>query len=65
MDDVDRAEKNEELIHNAELERIRAEAAKPSVSTGFCLNCGEPIHQAGRRWCCAACRDQWEKENAR
>lgn len=29
---------------------------------GVCLNpeCGEPIDD-DRRWCCAECRDQWQR----
>ena len=30
--------------------------------TGYCLNCGEPISEQGRRWCNADCRDDWQHE---
>lgn len=29
--------------------------------TGYCLNCEEPLHKVGLRWCDAACRDDWEE----
>jgi hypothetical protein len=35
------------------------QSAGPAV-TGYCLNCGEPLPD-GRRWCDAACRDEWQR----
>ena len=56
MDDLDRAQvATDEML--SDILKMR----KPSgqVETGYCLNCGEPL-PAGRRWCDALCRDEWE-----
>ena len=60
-DEVDRASQEVERAH-AEAQRHR----KPQgpMYTGCCSNCGENT-PAERRWCDAACRDQWERETAR
>lgn len=36
-------------------------ARKPEgpVATGHCLSCGVEV-EAGRRWCSAECRDDWQ-----
>lgn len=33
-----------------------------AVATGLCLQCLAEVED-GRRWCCADCRDDWEKAN--
>lgn len=40
---------------------IALQMRKPEgpVATGQCLCCLEPV-TAGRRWCNAECRDEWE-----
>jgi hypothetical protein len=56
MDDLDRAQvATDEML--SDILKMR----KPSgpVETGYCLTCGEPL-PAGRRWCDALCRDEWE-----
>ena len=49
-----------ETDHLANLSKSR----KPEgpKATGFCLFCDEPLDD-GLRWCNAACRNDWEKEN--
>lgn len=59
MDDIDLAQT--EIEH-----RVRACVAAartgPSVeATGVCLNCGDPLPSAERRWCDAGCRDDWAR----
>jgi RNA polymerase-binding transcription factor DksA len=38
-------------------------AIKETHGTGACLSCGSPV-DAGRRWCDAGCRDDWERDRA-
>jgi hypothetical protein len=56
-DDIDRANHQVELTIAAELAQKKPEGPKP---TGVCLQCGVPVEQH-RRWCDAACRDDWER----
>lgn len=54
-------------------DRIRTENIKAaqnykspigSQSNGFCLNTGcDNLVEAGARWCCAGCRDDWQRRN--
>ncbi len=56
-DDLDRATAWEELHRETAL---RNRARPPAVqATGLCLNCDTPL-AAGRRWCDADCRDDWQ-----
>ena len=57
MDEADRAQKMEEQ------ERERALLLrKPTIkSVGFCHNCGDWVHP-GMLFCCAECRDDWDRE---
>lgn len=45
-------------INNARKNTVAA------VATGLCLSCMIKV-EAGRRWCCADCRDDWSKANER
>lgn len=37
----------------------------PAIAeTGACLNCDAPV-PAGRRWCDAGCRDDWQRAQRR
>jgi hypothetical protein len=56
MDDADRASQDAEVYEK----HIKVNLKKEAEATGFCLFCYEPV-EAGRRWCCPECRDQWEK----
>lgn len=63
MDNADRAQRDLEILERAR--RYKRDAQKKKViSTGYCLFCGEPL-EAGRRWCDADCRDDWQKESDR
>ena len=72
MDDADRAARSDEWIMRAAIEERKPEGPRPLV-VSLCLNCGEVIERVPatvegvrnvRRWCCAECRDEWEKEHA-
>jgi hypothetical protein len=45
--------------------RIARTAPSGPEATGQCLNCGEPVEEAGRRWCCFECMNDWSKLNDR
>lgn len=60
-DIIDRAAELEELARADALARRKPEGPP---ETGHCLNCGEPM-PAGRRWCDADCRDDWQAERDR
>lgn len=65
MDDLDRAQKDMEILQSKQLENAHKQAGQLEVqATGFCLNCGEPVPEV-RRWCCSDCRDEWEKRKKR
>ncbi len=61
-DDIDRAQdRAEEYTQDCLAEQHhQAEQAGPAA-TGACLFCGARL-LAARRWCNAACRDDWEHE---
>ena len=61
MDDLDRAQ---EVAAEILSENLKLRKPTGPVETGYCLNCGEPL-PAGRRWCDALCRDEWEGENVK
>ena len=61
MTDDNRATEREELDRALALKVRRPEGPQ---ATGFCLCCGAPLADA-RRWCDAACRDDWQREAAR
>lgn len=60
-DYADDASALEEVLTNAALASKKKEGP---AATGCCLNCGEPLAD-GRRWCDAACRDDYEYREAR
>lgn len=60
MDDVDIAEKNQQLFLAVALRNHVKERRESPKNSGFCLNCGEKITQK-ERWCDADCRDDWQK----
>ncbi|MDR2261065.1 MAG: hypothetical protein LBE06_09120 [Azoarcus sp.] len=49
-------------LQNEQLDALRVGAHKPVApqADGKCLWCGEVLAD-GRRWCDAACRDEWER----
>lgn len=50
-------------IQEREIALSAARKQKTSIlSTGFCLQCGEPM-EGDKRWCDTTCRDDWEKWN--
>jgi hypothetical protein len=59
LDDADRAQ---DAFMREALSRI----AKPTAprGIGMCLHCGEEV-EGERRWCDAAHRDAWEREQKR
>ncbi len=62
MDDADLANRFTELNLKTSLYASRKD--EPDVvATGECLFCEAPV-PAGRRWCDADCRDDWEKEHS-
>ncbi len=61
MDDADLAGRFDELNIKTSLYASRKDEPQ-AVAIGICLFCEEPVAE-GRRWCDAACRDDWEKEN--
>lgn len=66
MDELDRVDKDLEMLTNAALDEISRKANQKEVkATGRCLYCEEPLDTPGKRWCGAECRDRWEKENKR
>jgi len=72
-DEADSGNDTAELFLQAALRNSKANAIMPSSGLGFCLNCEDEIKpipadpEGARRWCCAACRDDWssaQKRNA-
>jgi len=62
MDPIDQAQLEIESAVELALRRRRPELE--ALPTGHCLNCDEPL-ESGRRWCDAACRDEWAALQAR
>ncbi|GHU27527.1 hypothetical protein AGMMS50256_07600 [Betaproteobacteria bacterium] len=59
MDVVDQAQVSMEQL--AALQETTRPARAPGPEpTGYCLNCGDPLADPGRRWCSPECRDDWE-----
>ncbi len=56
-DELDLAAEREEIARNAALLARKPEGP---AATGECLECEEPVG-TGVRWCCAACRDEWQR----
>lgn len=71
MDLADQAQRVSKIELEASMSHKRDAGPKP-VFVSLCLFCGEAIERVrledaanARRWCCAACRDSWEKEHKR
>ncbi len=67
MDAADLAARFDEISLESSLYTSRKDEPQ-AVATGTCLFCEEPIiddeeDDIPRRWCDAACRDDWEKDN--
>ena len=71
MDDADRAFRSDQWIMKAALQERKHEGPRPTV-VSLCLNCDEVIERVpatpegvknAKRWCCAQCRDEWQKEH--
>ena len=60
MDDADKTQERDEILHSAFLAARKPEGP-PAI--GRCLTCDEPQTEPHRRWCDAECRDLWELEN--
>jgi hypothetical protein len=56
-DELDLASEREEIARAAAISLRRPEGP---AATGECLECEEPVG-AGVRWCCAGCRDDWQR----
>ena len=59
MDEVDLAQT--EIEHRLYGCLAVAKARGSIEATGQCLNCGERLPDASRRWCDAGCRDDWSR----
>lgn len=61
VDTVDIAQEQTESLHAKRIEETRKRAGKlEHQATGYCLNCDEKL-EPGRRFCDAACRDDYER----
>lgn len=61
-DTLDQAQAVAELHMNV---AMRNRPQPPAIAEiGFCLNCETPV-PAGRRWCDADCRDDWQRATRR
>jgi hypothetical protein len=60
-DDADKTDALSEMTHQSNVYNSRRDEPQ-AVAIGECLFCGEPVGP-GRRWCDAACRDDWQSEN--
>lgn len=63
MDTLDQVQAEREQLEALLVHRPDPNA-KDAEETGECLYCGEPL-PAGRRWCNAECRSEWEHEQQR
>ena len=61
MDDIDRQQERDEILHEAFIAARKPVGPKP---TGFCLSCEEPV-PPDHRWCDADCRDTFERQQTR
>jgi hypothetical protein len=59
MDDIDKLQAHEEILHRTHLEQSRRDTGG-AIATGECLFCEAPL-PPGLRWCGAECRDDWQK----
>ena len=61
MDDIEKSQRFAERYNEIALNQSLRPVPKELFS-GECFYCGEPVVYP-RRWCNAACRDEWEREN--
>lgn len=67
MDEIDRAEAQEQMFKSAEITRVRKLSAVSVVpAPKACLNCNEPLPAQflclmPRRWCDSDCQEDWAK----
>lgn len=61
-DEIDLASDREEIARRSSL--ITSRKPEGPQPTGRCLECDEVVADYVR-WCCAACRDDWEVTNKR
>jgi hypothetical protein len=64
MDEADFADRT--ISQMVEVARMASamELSKMAASTGYCLNCDEPLDD-GRRWCDAECCKDWQARTSR
>jgi hypothetical protein len=60
-DDADKVEALSDMMRQSNMYNSRRDEPQ-AVAIGECLFCGEPVEK-DRRWCDAACRDDWQREN--
>lgn len=62
MSDIaDKADEQIEAQRRAAIQAV-TNRVPTALATGQCLNCDEPV-EGDHRWCCASCRDDWERWN--
>lgn len=60
-DSVDQAQKTEEHLTNVMINNVKSK--QPVIEDkGYCLFCGEPMEEAGRRFCDRDCCALYERE---
>lgn len=60
-DQIDIAQEREQTDTERAIAAARRATPGP-LSQGVCLHCDDPLTD-GRRWCDAACRDDWQREH--
>lgn len=60
-DQIDIAQEREQTDTARAINAARRAPSGPAAE-GRCLHCDMPLDE-GRRWCDAACRDDWQREN--
>ena len=59
-DEADTTDQHAELLTQANLYGSRKDEPQ-GLANGNCWFCDNEV-EAGRRWCCPECRDDWERE---
>lgn len=59
MDDIDKMQDAQEVIHQANLQKSKKVVGEV-LATGQCLFCDAEL-PPGIRWCGKECRDDWQK----
>ena len=60
-DEFDRASELSEFFLEMNIKKQRQQNTETPKGIGVCLNCEGEIEGDGR-WCCAECRDDWDKK---